>query len=109
MTRIIKLYNRVPAIFKTRYSLVLYVFIGWMCFFDANNLFYRLQIYSDLREARQQKEYYREELAEIKLEMQQLFSNDESLERFAREKYFMKRPNEDVFVFVHPEDLQPIE
>lgn len=109
MTRIINLYKRVPSIFKTRYALVLYAFAAWMTFFDANNLFYRLQIYSDLRQARQQRAYYQEELAQIKQEMQQLFSNEASLERFAREKYYMKRPDEDVFVFIRPEDLQPVE
>ena len=106
MTRIIKLYNSVPNFMKTRYAMVVYAFAMWMCFFDANNLFYRLSIYNELREARHQKAYYQEELQDIKAELKQLFSNNESLERFAREKYYMKRPDEDVFVFVTADELK---
>ena len=106
MTRIVQFYNSVPRFMKTRYAMVVYAFLLWVCFFDANNLFYRLSLYHDLQEARHQKAYYQTELKEIKTEMSQLFSNNASLERFAREKYYMKRPDEDVFVFVTPEELK---
>ncbi len=47
-----------------------------------------------------EKSYYQEKILEVKEEQQALMSNSEKLERFARENYLMRKPNEDVYVII---------
>jgi cell division protein FtsB len=47
-----------------------------------------------------QKEYYKQKKVQIQQERAALFSNPELLEKFAREKYLMKKPTEDLYVVV---------
>ena len=89
-----------PAFFRNKYVLVTLAFFIWMLFFDNYNFFVRSEIRSDLREVRQKKAYYEAQIREVKNELSSLFGSDESLEKFAREKYYMKRPDEDVFIIV---------
>lgn len=102
MTRFIGLYNKIPSLFKTRYALVLYTFVGWMAFFDPYNILNRWDLAAEVQEGRRQKQYYQEETALIRTELQELFTDETTLEKFAREKYYMKRPDEDLFVIVQP-------
>lgn len=95
-----RLIHRVPASFRSRYALVIYVFLSWMLFFDAFNAVERWQLFSDLQSARQQYRYYEAEIAVIRNDLDELFTDASSLEKFAREKYFMKRPDEDLFVII---------
>lgn len=94
------MYNKVPGSFRSRYALVVYAFLIWMLFFDAFNAIERWQIFSDLRQARQQHTYYEEEIALIRTDLDELFTDAASLEKFAREKYYMKKPDEDLFVII---------
>lgn len=55
---------------------------------------------SQLQDLKDEKEYYLQEMAKAQQEYDELFTNQESLEKFAREKYLMKRDNEDIFVIV---------
>ena len=94
------IYSKVPAIFKTRYALAIYVFLVWMLFFDNFNAIKRTALQSELSKASKQCAYYKEEMVRIRAEMEELFTNDASLEKFARERYLMKRPDEDIFIFL---------
>ncbi len=94
------MYNKVPGPLRSRYALVVYAFLIWMLFFDAFNAVYRWQIFSELRDARQQQAYYEEETALIRADLEELFTDGATLEKFAREKYFMKKPDEDLFVII---------
>lgn len=53
-----------------------------------------------MQELKHEREYYIGQIEKNKTEMKELFTNNKNLEKFAREKYYMKRSNEDVFVFV---------
>lgn len=55
----------------------------------------------DLWEMEDEREYYKEEIVRTKKDLKELTSDMNNLERFAREKYLMKRDNEEVFVFVY--------
>jgi cell division protein FtsB len=61
-----------------------------------------------LADLKAEHEYYRHKLKELKQERAAVMGNPALLEKYAREKYFMKRPSEDVFVIVDQEN-QPIE
>jgi cell division protein DivIC len=72
----------------------------WMIFFDSNDLIDQVKLTMKLKNLEKQKEYYIDRIEEIKQDRQELFSNMELLEKFAREKYFMKKRTEDIYLLV---------
>jgi cell division protein FtsB len=85
-------------ILKNRYFIVTVAFIVWLVFFDNNNLLSRGRTKQTLNELRQQKSYYLHEIAKNKQEILELKTDTANLEKFAREKYLMKKDGEEVFV-----------
>ena len=85
---------------KYRFIITAGVFLLWMLFFDQNNMMEQYKLRSQLRDLEDEKEYYEKEMLKAQQEYDELFTNQESLEKFAREKYLMKKDNEDIFVIV---------
>lgn len=75
-------------------------FLVWMLVFDANDLGKQVDIYRKWQELRSEKQYYLDNIEVVKKDRAELMSSPALLEKFAREKYLMKRPGEDVFVLV---------
>ena len=75
-------------------------FVAWVLFFDRNDLLSRYANMRQLKRLRQDKMYYKQKIEENRKDMIELKTNPKNLEKFAREKYLMKKDNEDVFVFV---------
>jgi cell division protein FtsB len=71
-----------------------------MVFFDSEDLITQYQLTKKVKKLYQEKSYYLEQIEIVKKEREELMSNPELLEKFAREKYFMKKPTEDVYVIV---------
>jgi cell division protein FtsB len=69
-----------------------------MLLLDSNNLIARYQLSSKLNSLENEKTYYEEKIVEVRKDHNELFGNQESIEKFAREKYLMKKQNEDIFV-----------
>lgn len=74
-----------------------------MLFVDSNDLLSQYKLRSKLSELEKEQKYYKEMIDEVTVERDALFQHEELLEKFAREKYFMKRKTEDVFVIVKDE------
>ena len=72
-----------------------------MLFFDKNDFFSQNERRNELRELQLSKEYYTRQIASERKELEQLKTDPATLEKYAREKYFMKRDNEDVYVLVY--------
>ena len=79
-------------------------FVVWMFVFDANDLLKQYDMYKKWRELQTEKEYYLTNIETVKKERAELLSSPELLEKFARERYIMKRPGEDVFILVPQEE-----
>lgn len=90
----------IPAIMKNKYLLVAVAFLSWMLFFDNNDIVSQVKLRMQLSEYRNKKEYYEQKIAEVTHEKQELLTNQQSLEKFAREQYMMKKDDEDLFVIV---------
>lgn len=75
-------------------------FLIWMLFFDSNDIYSQYQLKSKRTELESEKRYYIEKIEEVKADRQALLNDQELLEKFAREKYYMKKNDEDVFVIV---------
>ena len=71
-----------------------------MLFIDANDLISQVKLKNQLENLEDEKEYYLHKIDEVKKDREELLSNDRLLEKFAREKYFMKKESEDLFVVV---------
>ena len=98
--KLFKFVKAMKKILKNKYLLTLVVFLLWMLFFDKNNFLEQYQLHADLMKLKQEQKYYLDQIESAKREREELFSNMASLEKFAREKYLMKKDNEDVFVIV---------
>jgi cell division protein FtsB len=92
--------KRVIDLFKNKFFLVTVAFAVWMLFFDKNDLYSQYEYKQQLRKLEQERDFYQKETAQVTKDLDELNSNPKKLEKFAREKYLMKRPNEDVFVIV---------
>lgn len=65
---------------------------------DSNDLISRFKMGAKLRALEREKEYYHEKITEVEKDRQELTTNRELLEKFAREKYLMKKETEDIFI-----------
>lgn len=88
---------------RNKYLLALSAFLVWMLFFDRNDIVSQVQLRIKLADYRDKKEYYEKQIKDVKREKNELLTNKDSLERFAREQYMMKKDNEDLYVIV-PEE-----
>lgn len=85
---------------KNKYAITGILFGLWMLFFDQHDIVSQLQLQSELRQYEEDKEYYRKRITETEKDLNELLTNEDNLEKFAREKYLMKKDNEEVFVIV---------
>ena len=92
--------KRTVALLKNKFFLITVVFIVWMLFFDKNDLYSQYEQREQLNKLEQERDFYTKETAQVSKELDELTSNPAKLEKFAREKYLMKKANEDVFVIV---------
>ncbi len=89
-------------IVSNRYLLAISAFAVWVAFFDESNLFVQRQRTRELNELNKKIEYYKSQVADTKQELNDLQNDPVMLEKYAREKYFMKRDNEDVYIIDSP-------
>ncbi len=80
------------------------MFFLWMTFFDTNNFIYRIRLASDISDLQESIQIHEVKIAELRRQKTDLFGNERNLEKFAREKYLMKKDNEDIFVITDPEE-----
>lgn len=84
--------------FKNYYLIVSSFFLIWMLFFDKNDLITQYKLKSQLSEMRQQRDFYKKRTILVEQERKELLEDADLLEKFAREKYWMKKESEDVFI-----------
>ena len=82
------------------YLIVGLYFLLWMIFFDANDLYEQWQLRSKRIELEEEKAYYKKRIIEVEQDREALLKDKEKLEEFAREKYYMRKDNEDVYVVI---------
>ncbi|KAA5549416.1 FtsB family cell division protein [Adhaeribacter rhizoryzae] len=95
---------RIPKFFRSFYFLFTTLFLVWMFFFDSNDFVTQYQMSKKLSELEDEKEHYQQRIAQVQEDRQELLSNSQLLEKYAREKYQMKKPTEDLFIIMKKED-----
>jgi cell division protein FtsB len=71
-----------------------------MIFADKNNVVEQYKLRQQYLKIKREHGYYEKQIFDARKQQEELFSNEKNLEKFAREKYLMKKDNEDVFVIV---------
>jgi cell division protein FtsB len=87
-------------ILKNKYLITSVALMVWLLFFDKNDILSQAARGKELRAREEERDYYQKEIEKNKQHMKELQTNPKNLEKFAREKYLMKKPNEEVFVIV---------
>jgi cell division protein FtsB len=85
---------------KDKYIITTIIFAIWMIAIDKNNIIAQFKLVGDLNDLRDKKEYYLKEIEKDKQATYELNTNKKTLEKFAREKYLLKKENEDIFLIV---------
>jgi cell division protein DivIC len=85
---------------KNKYVLSLLIFFLWLLFFDQNNLLERRKLNNEYDQLLQEREFYLNKIEEDRKRIKELKTDNENLEKFAREEYLMKKDNEDIFIIV---------
>ena len=92
-------------IMTNTYILVLTIFVIWMAFFDTNSLMIHLELESEIDKLEKEKEFLQGEIAKDK-EILEKMSDVKELEKLAREKYYMKKDNEEIFLIEYEDSLK---
>jgi cell division protein FtsB len=98
-----RIWVSIPSWLKNRYSFTILVFLVWMLFFDQNDIISQIELKQQLNSVENKREYYKTQIKETRSDLENLLNDNEKLERFARERYLMKKPNEEIFVIVDEE------
>jgi hypothetical protein len=71
-----------------------------MLFIDSNNFITQFSLRRKITELEKQKKFYQEQIVAVEKDRKELLTDDKLLEKFAREKYFMKKHSEDLYILV---------
>lgn len=93
-----KFLNNIPHWVKNKYLLTGVFFLIWMFFFDPKDLSNEFQRKSRFNELQKSEEHLNDMIKETRQELSQLKTNARTIEKYAREKYMMKKDNEDLFI-----------
>ena len=89
---------------RNKYVLTISLFVIWILFFDQNNMVDRMKMSSEIRQLQKDREFYQEQIKTDSARLNELTTNKENLEKYAREQFLMKKPDEDVFVVINEKD-----
>jgi cell division protein FtsB len=95
------LLKRLLPYLKNRYVLTFLGALIWLSFFDRNDFITTWSYHCRLQSLRKEKSYYEDQIKKYSDDLNNLLTNRQTLEKYGREKYFMKRDNEDVFVIIN--------
>lgn len=84
--------------FTSKYMIALTAFAVWMTFFDARDIFSQLTRRKEQKQLHTKIDYYRRQIEATETELKNLQNDPAALEKYAREKYLMKRDNEEIFI-----------
>lgn len=93
-------FKLIQKYFLNKYSITILLFLGWMVFFDSTSFLVINEMNGEINKYEKQLTYYKEEYQKNDAFYKKLMNNKSEKEKFARENYFMKKPNEEIFILV---------
>lgn len=92
--------KKILNILLNKYLITTAAFVVWLLFFDSNNMIMQQDLKSKLNDLKEEKQFYLDEIRNDSILTRQLLTDTSALEKFAREKYLMKKEGEDVFLMI---------
>ncbi len=92
-------------IFSNKYLLIVLLFSIWMFFFDTNSYFIHNELNNSIESLENNKEIYKDEIEVDKIFINKMKDSNE-VEKYAREKYYLKKENEDIYIIEHQDSLK---
>ncbi|MFC2137856.1 septum formation initiator family protein [Bacteroidota bacterium] len=96
-------WEKIKPVIKNKYYISFIIFLIWIIIFDQNNLIERRKNVKKLHQLEQEKDFYLDRIVNDTRRLNELRTNDENLEKFAREEYLMKKEDEDIFLILEEE------
>ena len=90
---------------KNIFVIIFIVFAVWMLFIDSNSLMIHHELNEDITDLEDEKEYYNKEIEKDEKAIKRL-STEDGIEKLAREKYYMKKDNEDIYIIEYQDSLK---
>ena len=100
-----KILQHIPSWLKNKFLLTGVAFLVWMMFFDRNDLTLQWKRITELQRLEQSERKLNQQISDTKAELELLKTNPSTLEKYAREKYMMKKDNEDLFIITSGTNL----
>ena len=97
--------NKWVQIISNKYLIITVLFIIWMLFFDTNSYLIHHELNNDIKKLEKNKEEYLEEIMNDKLFIEKMKDTSE-IEKFAREQYYLKRKNEEIYLIEHEDSVK---
>jgi cell division protein FtsB len=98
------MFRKLISILKNKFVIVLLLFVAWIFFFDKNNVIQQIEAKRMLHRYQKEKQFYIQQIKADSEATYDLMSDTAHLQKFAREKYFMKKDSEDVFMMIPKEE-----
>jgi len=90
---------------KNVFIIIFILYAIWMLFLDSNSYLIHRELNKDIEDLEAEKDYYKKEIKKDTKEIKEL-STEEGIEKFAREEYYMKRDNEEIFIIEYEDSLK---
>jgi cell division protein DivIC len=103
-----KFIDKIPPFLRNKYLLTIIIFVVWVLLIDSDNLISRYKEMKNLQKLKVEKEYYVKKIDEDRRKLYELKTDDRNLEKFAREQYRMKKPDEDLYIILTPRENRQI-
>ena len=104
----LKFIDKVPPVFRNKYILTLIIFVIWLFLLDSNNLIARFKEMRNLKKLKADREYFTKRIEVDKRKLYELKTDNQNLEKFAREQYRMKKHDEDLYIILTPQEERKI-
>jgi cell division protein FtsB len=92
--------KKILGYLRNKYITASLLFFVWICFFDRNDLISEMKLVYKINKLKTERTYYQKQTDIAREDLKELQTAPANLEKFAREKYLMKKDNEDVYVIV---------
>jgi cell division protein FtsB len=96
--KIKNLFYNLPAPFLNKYFITFIIFLIWVFFIDTFDIMTQIKMKKEFNQLKEQQEFYKSEIDKDSTKIFNLNNNPEDQERFARERFLMKKDNEDIFI-----------
>ncbi len=97
--------NKWVRFISNKYVLILILFIGWMIFFDTNSYLIHNELEDEIDALEDNAEFYQKEIDRDKGFIKKMEDSNQ-MEKFAREKYYLKKENEDIYIVEHEDSIK---